>query len=698
MKTRCRDCNKGIVEDISVCSECKGTGYLSMSLGVGQSRKEKDKCPNCKGKGKHTSRNPCQECDKGWINKCDFCGVSLDNQEVDVCSTCEENPIIIKLAQPLDQKYLDGTRALAGVIKSASKNGIFVDIGLGFVGYFKSDFHYNEGDEVAIRLRRPITVNDRGYNKTVLVVPIKSKRFKIVKKHLAVRDTTFGEMRAEGKGVGKVRSVVSNVFHIPRGPTIFDLIDENGDLLKVSAMPENAPRLTRNTVVNAIVRYKVVKDLERAQLYHADKVKATDAISFLTDLSSLNRVTKKSIDETEFFVESEIYDGLKENLLKAAKRIRAAALRHQNIIIRYHSPCVDGTAGAYGIDHAIREFLISRGAKRDEFKRLIRRLPQRNPFFEIREAARDLSFILDAGANVFNLPLYILVDIGSSEESKAALNLCKGYGIDVIIIDHHLLFEGIEDKVFSVVNPNTIDINNNINTGMLSTELAKFIVPEVDLSKNLVQLAAVSGIYDRIEGDEITKYNELADANDFDRNRLTNIASALDYLTFGLRNFDGGEIVRNILGISGDFETNTSLIENITPTAQSLFAKSLKIMKDNSPTEDLDNGSKMTLVSFENFAPRYEYPTHSDLLEALHYAKRDEIKELVQTVGYGSDYAIVRSSNLGFFFPDFLEALQSAIPELGVTGSGHRSVGSIQFYSGLRDKVLEEIKKLLSQK
>ncbi|MCY3412948.1 MAG: hypothetical protein INQ03_15020 [Candidatus Heimdallarchaeota archaeon] len=628
---------------------------------------------------------------------CDFCGIELEDETESYCSTCNENPIAIRLAQPLDQKYLDGSRALAATVKSASSKGIFVDLGLGFIGYFKSETRYGVDQEIAVRLKYPITTKDRGDNKTVPVIPLKTNRFKIVSKHLPVKDVTIQQLRDDQKGVGNIRSVVTGYFQVPRGPVIFDLVDENGDLLKVSVMKDDAPRLMKNTVINAIVRYKVVNDQERAQLYNARKVKATEAIEFLNRLASVNRKTKESIDDTEFFVDSGIYDGLKPAILEAAKKIRSAVFRNQNIIIRYHSPCIDGTAGAYAIDNAIRHLIETRGGKKEEIKRMVRRLPQRNPFFELREAARDLSFVLEEGENRFNLPLYILVDVGSTEESRAALELCKGYGVDVVIVDHHMPFDEIDDKAFAVVNPNLVDQNNNVNSGMLATELAKFVVPEVDINEEIIQLAATSGVYDRIEGDEINRYLELADANEFDRNRLTNIASALDYLTFGLRHQDGGEIVRNILGISGDFDQNTALIENITPTAQSLFAKSQKIMKDNLAKEDLANGSSLFMADFDNFAPRFEYPMHSDLLAAVHYKLRDELDNVVISIGHGSDYLIVRSSNLSFKFREFLESLQSAKPELGITGSGHRSVGSVQFLSGHKAIVLEEIKKLLSQ-
>ena len=93
-------------------------------------------------------------------------------------------------------------------------------------------------------------------------------------------------------------------------------------MIKVATSSDNTPRLSRNTVIKAIIRYRKVNDLERAQLYGFDRVRANEAIGFLNNLASLNKKTRKSIDDTEFYVESSVYDGLRDSMLEAAKKIR----------------------------------------------------------------------------------------------------------------------------------------------------------------------------------------------------------------------------------------------------------------------------------------------------------------------------------------------------------------------------------------
>ena len=211
--------------------------------------------------------------------------------------------------------------------------------------------------------------------------------------------------------------------------------------------------------------------------------------------------------------------------------------------------------------------------------------------------------------------------------------------------------------------------------------------------KNLkTYAAALSGFSEDYEGLEYEKYLELAKSNEFDKNRLDNINSAVDYVIFGLRHFDGGEVVRSLLGVSGSMEKNIGLIESITPTAKSLHSKSLKIALEYSEKETLDNDIKFVTLDLESYTPRFDYPAHSTVLNALHNSILEDGGGNVFSMGIASDYLIIRSSALDFNFPEFLKQLQENHPILGLKGNGHLSRGFIQFYSGHKDQIVEEIK------
>jgi RecJ-like exonuclease len=574
-----------------------------------------------------------------------------------------------------------------------------VDLGCGFNGSFNPhDRKYKIGNHVPVRLRNPVVKTDRG-GRPVPVIPLGSTHYKIVKKHLPVAEMTIEKITEHSGNVGRLTCQITDIYQLRNGPTLFTMTDAYGTRIQGSAFGDGMgaafPTITRGTVVKVVARFRIVNEKDRLQIYTLDKVKSEEALEFIESLAGINQTSNESLENINFYVESGIYESLKPNFIKAAMKLRSAILRNQSIVLRYHSPCVDGVSAAFAIDYALKRYLQIRGVRRDEYRRYIRRLPQRNPIFEIREIVRDLTFSLDDGANYKNLPLYVLIDVGSSEDSKAALDLCKAYGIDVIIVDNHHLADSIEEKAHTLINPNSIDPSNSITSGMLATELAKFIAAEQDIDKRTLQLAAISGFSDKSESNEYNSYLELAEANEFDKPRIDNITSAVDYVIFGLRHMDGGEVVRNLLGVSGTHEKNTELIESITPTAKSLFSKSLKVAVNSCEEQILSNKVKFVTLDLDNYAPRFDYPSHSSLIAALYTSKLEEEGGNVFTLGIASDYIIIRSSALDFVFDAFLNKLLESHPSFGIKGSGHRSSGSIQFYAGHKEIIVEEIKKLI---
>ncbi|MHA2403615.1 MAG: DHH family phosphoesterase [Candidatus Kariarchaeaceae archaeon] len=696
MRLRCKECKgNGIIEKATTCPDCLGTGSDKITVGVGSSKG--DKCPTCKGKGKLYSKSKCETCIEGYLYSCDFCGNDIDGGDSNVCETCEENPIVIQLIQPLDAKYLTGKRALLGRIEAIDSRNVRVDLGCGFRGSFNPhDRQYKIGNSLAVRLRNPIVKSDRGGN-PVPVVPLSTGNYKVVKKHLHVDEMSIDKIKEKQGTVGLIHGQITDIYQLKNGPTLFTMTDTEGKRIQGSAFGEGEktafPNITRGTVVRVVARYRQINEKDRLQIYSMDRVKGHEAFEFINNLSGINQPTGKPIDELNFYVESSIYSQLKPNFVQAATRIRSAILQNQNIIMRYHSPCVDGASAAFAIDYAIRQYLQNRGVRKEEFRRFIRRMPQRNPILEIREVVRDLSFALDDGANYRNLPLYVLIDIGSTEDSKPALDLCKNYDLDVIVLDHHHLDEGINEKVHTLINSNEVAELDTITSGMLAVELAQFISAEQSIADKIIHLAALSGFSEHYEGLEYEKYLELAKSNEFDKNRLDNINSAVDYVLFGLRHFDGGEVVRSLLGASGSMEKNIGLIESITPTAKSLYTKSLKIALENSGKETLDNDVKFVTLDLENYTPRFDYPAHSTILNGLHNSILEEDGGNVFSMGIASDYLIIRSSALDFNFPEFLSQLQEDHQTLGIKGNGHLSNGFMQFYSGHKDQIVEEIKK-----
>lgn len=61
------------------------------------------------------------------------------------------------------------------------------------------------------------------------------------------------------------------------------------------------------------------------------------------------------------------------------------------------------------------------------------------------------------------------------------------------------------------------------------------------------------------------------------------------------------------------------------------------------------------------------------------------------TIGYGPDFAVLRSRGVRMNIPQMVKELMEEIPNGGVSGGGHLVVGSIKFVGGMRKEVLAKL-------
>ena len=70
--------------------------------------------------------------------------------------------------------------------------------------------------------------------------------------------------------------------------------------------------------------------------------------------------------------------------------------------------------------------------------------------------------------------------------------------------------------------------------------------------------------------------------------------------------------------------------------------------------------------------------------------KQNEGKPVV-TIGFGPDFAVLRSKGVHMNIPRMVRDLHNEIPGGGISGGGHLVVGSIKFVEGMREVVLEAL-------
>jgi RecJ-like exonuclease len=94
-------------------------------------------------------------------------------------------------------------------------------------------------------------------------------------------------------------------------------------------------------------------------------------------------------------------------------------------------------------------------------------------------------------------------------------------------------------------------------------------------------------------------------------------------------------------------------------------------------------------VEIERGAYRYTYPAPGKITSSIHdYFVEREGPPMI-TIGYGPDFAIIRSDGVDLNIPQMIEEIKVEIPEAGVSGGGHLVVGSMKFIPGECARVRE---------
>jgi len=260
----------------------------------------------------------------------------------------------------------------------------------------------------------------------------------------------------------------------------------------------------------------------------------------------------------------------------------------------------------------------------------------------MEDVTRDLNHALDDRArHGRRLPLLAMLDNGSTEEDTPAYGTLAEYDLPVVVVDHHHPdSEAVAPYVDEHVNPYLHGEDYRLTTGMMCVELARMIDPSV--TDAVRHLPAVAGLCDRSRADAMDDYLALANEAGYDEATLDDIGEALDYAAHWLRYDDGSGLVEDVLGLADDRDRHAELVEFLAERAE----------RDRRRQLDVDP---------------------------------------VITIGYGPDFAVLRSDGVRLDIPEMVSELVGELPGAGVSGGGHLVVGSIKFVPGRREEVLDAL-------
>jgi len=477
------------------------------------------------------------------------------------------------------------------------------------------------------------------------------------------------------------------------GPTVFQLRAEGG-VLPCAAFEEAGVRAFPGIEHGDIVRATgTVESREDHAQLEADHITALtgSAAEAVRERLEADRAELVEPAGVEPLVDWAVLETLREDLADVTRQVCGALLDGRPVKMRHHADG-DGLCASVPLQYALEQFIDETWLDPDAGQHLLERLPSKAPYYELEDVTRDLNYALENRArHGQRLPLFLMLDNGSTEEDTPAYRHLTHYDVPVLVLDHHHPDpEALEGLVEAHVNPYLYGEDYRVTTGMMCVEVARMIAP--GLTEELRHVPAVAGLSDRSEADAMSAYLDLAGEAGYDRTDLEDVGEALDYATHWLRYSDGRELVYDVLGVNcDDPDRHEAVVDLFADGAARDVERQLDGTLEHVTHEPLDNDAQLYRIDVENHAKRFTYPAPGKTTGAVHDRKVAETGDPVITIGYGPDFAVLRSDGVRLDIPEMVEQLREEFPGAGVSGGGHLVVGSIRFVPGRREAVVDAL-------
>ena len=499
--------------------------------------------------------------------------------------------------------------------------------------------------------------------------------------------------------LGRNITVEAEVVQIKQtsGPTIFTVCDDSGTE-GAAAFTEAGVRSYPEVNLGDIVRIYGESNKRNNQIQievsGMTVLKGAEADAVRAKINAALDARSEP-PEIEPLIDSDILRALWPEMRKLAKIVRRAVLTQQPIILRHHADA-DGICAAVSVETAVLRFIRETGGDPDMDNFLFRRSPSKAPFYEIEDVTRDLDMLLKDNARFGQkFPLILLMDNGSTEEDMPSYKMTEVYGLDVVVADHHHPDETIDKYLLAHVNPYHVGGDFGVTAGMLGTEIARLIFPDVE--DKILHFPAVAGVADRSEAPELQDYLALIEGK-YTIDECRDMALALDYEQYWLRFMDGREIVKDILNISGLPERHERLVTLLVSEANAALEDQITTMMPHVKEQQLSSGAKLFLADVEMFAHRFTFPPPGKSSGEVHdLLCKKYADDPIVTLGLGPDFAVIRSRGVQMNIPQMVRSMRDEMPGAGISGGGHLVVGSIKFVEGMRSEVISRMIEKISE-
>jgi len=605
-----------------------------------------------------------------------------------------DDRVVYDLAPECTLEDLDEGARYHATVNGVAGYGVFVDLSeqvSGLVHTSNLVGEYDVGDDLVVEL---VDVRENG-DLSFSEVQIADYETQSVGHGRRV------DVADASEAVGETVHVEGRVLQIKQtgGPTIFQVRGERG-ILPCAAFEEAGVRAFPEIDIDDLVR--VTGTVENrdggVQIEVGDLTRLEDGAAEAV-VDRLADATEELVEPADVdpLVEWPALEKLWEDLQTVARRLRATVLAGRPIRMRHHADG-DGLCASVPLQHALERFIDDVYEDPQASRHLLRRLPSKAPFYELEDVTRDLNFALEnRKRHGQKLPLLLMLDNGSTEEDTPAYRNLANYDVPILVVDHHHPDpEAVDPFVEAHVNPYLHDEDYRITTGMLCVELARMIDP--DLTDELDHVPAVAGLADRSEGEAMDDYLGLAGDAGYDETRVHEIGEALDYATHWLKYSAGRELVNDVLNVNcDDRDRHEQLVDMLAERAQRDVDDQLDAALAHVESETLDNGAHLYRIDVDRHAKRFTYPAPGKTTGKIHDRKVADTGDPVITIGYGPDFAVLRSDGVRLDIPEMVSQLREEIDGAGVSGGGHLVVGSIKFVKGRREEVLDALEAKMAE-
>jgi RecJ-like exonuclease len=599
----------------------------------------------------------------------------------------DDVPIVYDLEPDCTTDDLEEGARYHATVNGVVQYGVFVDLserisGLVHVSNLVGD--YDVGDEFTVELANVREDGDLSFSEVQMA-------------DYETQSVGHGNRITAGDAadaVGEAVHVEGRVLQIKQtgGPTIFQVRDEGG-VLPCAAFEEAGVRAFPDVEIDDIVRVTgTVESRDGGVQVEADDLTVLEGTTAETVIGRLADATEELLAPADVdpLVEWPAFEKLWDDLERVARRLRATVLEGRPIRMRHHADG-DGLCASVPLQYALERFIADVYEDPEAPRHLLKRLPSKAPFYELEDVTRDLNFALeDRKRHGQKLPLLLMLDNGSTEEDTPAYRNLAHYDVPILVVDHHHPDpEAVEPLVGDHVNPYLHDEDYRITTGMMCVEIARMIDPGV--TDDIEHVPAVAGLADRSEGEAMADYLALAGEAGYDEAQIREIGEALDYATHWLKYSAGREFINDILNVNcDDRDRHGRLVDTLSERAKRDVEDQLDAALPHLESEHLDNGARLYRIDVERHAKRFTYPAPGKTTGKIHDRKVAETGDPVISIGYGPDFAVLRSDGVRLDIPEMVSELKE-LPGAGVSGGGHLVVGSIKFVKGRREEVLDAL-------